>query len=174
MKLVKIFSILGLVMMAAACGSSQPTTGALGAYGVTGFPQNGVYPGGSVLIGGVRQVQGNYLQASAYVNAGDHITVNMTGMVYNVAAATCGTQWYNTITLTNPPGGSTLTPLTNVSVTFNGQAINGSLVAPSAGTVMLTATLDPSPFHVRCSDLYNNQIGNVVAYNVNLANVVTK
>ncbi len=175
MKLVKLFSILGLVVMASACGSSQPTsTAGYNAYGVPGYGYNTLPPGSTVLIGGITQVQGNYLQRSAFVNAGEKIIVNTTGVVYNVTSATCGSSWYNTIQLYNPPGGAALTPLSNIQVTFNGQVVNGSLVTPTTGTVVLTATLDPSPFNIRCTALYDNQLANITGYNVNLMSAVTK
>ena len=179
MKLVKIFSVLGLVVMAAACGSSQPTTYGLNSYGVpTGVPMPSG-PGGTgvVLIGGQKMVDtriyGNVLTATAYVNAGERINLNLSQATYGVYQATCGTQWYNTITVTNPPAGAPQ-PLSNVTVTLNGQVINGSTTASTSGNVTLTANLDPNAFHIRCTDLYNNQTATPVVYTVNLGYAVTK
>lgn len=179
MKLVNLFSILGLMAVVTACGSSQPTTGAMGnlAYNQSGYPypQNTGY--GALLIGGVKTVDatmyGNVLQATAYVNAGDRINVNLYGATYSVTAATCGSQWYNTVTIYNPPNGAPK-PLTNVTVTLNGQVVNGSATASAAGQVVLTANLDPSVFPINCSALYNNQAAVPKVYVVNLGNAVTK
>jgi hypothetical protein len=182
MKLVNMFSVLSLLVLVTACGSSQPVTGAAGnaaysPYGLNNtYPQNGSY--GSLLIGGTRQVDvmqtGPVLQVSAYVNAGDRINVNLAGITHSVQAATCGSQWYNTVTVYNPPAGAMPRPLTNVTVTLNGQAITGSTVASAAGTVILTATLDGAIFGINCSALYNNQVAVPRIYTVNLNNAVTR
>ena len=183
MKISQGILSLGFLSLAAimtACGSSQQQSGTIG-YSANGmYIPGGVqgYSSGQVVIGGTQTVNvaqsGNTLQATGYVNAGDRINVNLTNLTYRVSSATCGTKWYNTITIQNPPAGMTPKALKNVTVSLNGQVITGSVVAPTAGMVTLTATLDPNDFHIRCTDIYNNQVAAPQTYLVDLSYAVTK
>ena len=171
MKLVNIFSILGLVMIATACGSSQPTTTALG--GTTGYPQYGnTYGygsyGGSLFSGPygngtVTSTSASYT-ASVPVNAGDRLNVNLSTVTYDVSAY-CG----GIINLYSNLIGGGIQEAT-ASLTLNGQALNsGSIQAPAAGT--LTLTVNANPASINCPlgghpviSGYQFFIGNVVTH----------
>ena len=146
MKLVKIFSVLGLVLVATACGSSQPTTAFVGSNTSSVYPQNGNYGNGQALynsagqligyksstpiIYGSAQVQPS-LDSSYFpmqVNAGDRISYNLIGSYYKIGSTTA---FINTTfhEIHSIPDGS---------VTFNGSPITSGTVVPTAGTVAIS------------------------------------
>lgn len=156
MKLVNMFSILGLVAFATACGSSQPSTNNFGAYGNTGYPQygnGGNYSGGQALynssgvligykhvtslIAGTASVQAGYNAIfSAQVNAGDKITLNMSNATYEIGSTSCLGGLVNINTNLHQSHS-----LPSATLTLNGQAFSSGSVASSSGTLTLTAPL---------------------------------
>lgn len=157
MKLVNIVSVLGLVAMVVACGSSQPsTTAGFNSMTSPGYIQPGyvspgagqaIYNSSGVLIGykatvaiinhstSVTNGQSLQFQAPTAVNAGDRIYINTNQSYYQIGTTRClGVFNFNT-NLRTPH------PLTGASVTVNGQALSNGAVAPASGYVTLSAPL---------------------------------
>ena len=156
MKLVNMFSILGLVALATACGSSQPSTNNYGAFGNTGYPQygnSGNYSGGQALynssgvligykhvtslISGSASIQaGSNAIFNVQVNAGDKITLNMSNASYEIGSTSCLGGLVNINTNLHQAHA-----LSSAALTLNGQAFTSGSIASSAGTLTLTAPL---------------------------------
>jgi len=152
MKLVKIFSVLGLVLVATACGSSQPTTAVVGA-NTSAYSQYGnAYGNGQALYNSAGQIigykstttliagsgqayaqSGNGSYFPVNVNAGDQISYNTSGGAYKVGSTACLAGLITFTTNLNTPY-----PLSDSMVTFNGQPIANGAVVPSSGVIALS------------------------------------
>jgi hypothetical protein len=190
MKFFNLLSVLGLVAMATACGSSQNNATYpynYGAYG-SGYGYNTGYNGygsggmqtplyGSngqiigykvrtpVLGGYYPNITGTTFSQSVQVNAGDRLFVNLASASYGVSLAYCDgklADMYKT--------GNQTFPLTNMAISLNGQQIGGgyggAVTAQSSGSLTISATLNP--VNVSCGWLFGNHSAQVQSYFVNL------
>lgn len=169
MKLVKFFSILGVVAVVTACGSSQPSTGVYGnianPYGTNYYPQNGNnttgFGGGTVLVQGQTEVaataNGATVTYNFYVNAGDKPIIDLSQSKYQIYRTRCA--GFLTVTSNIHP----MVAITNASLSMNGQPVASGAAAPAAGMMTFTAQL--SPLSATCE---------VVSYGVYLVAAVRK
>lgn len=189
MKILNVFAILGLAAGLAACGSNQnnPNLGYNNGYaynptypgyqtGLPGYqtgPQTPLYQNGQIIgykstqplmSGSQQNGTGNTFQQSAQVNAGDRLRVNLSAATYGVAVAYCDGKLADSIKT-----GNRSFPLSNLSVSMNGQNLGsgGTFTVPTTGTVTLQAYLNP--IQVSCGWLFGNRNAQIMSYFVNLS-----
>jgi hypothetical protein len=181
MKLSKVLSVMGLIAVLTACGSSQPTNQTNGVvsplYGYnngynSGYNpyanQNGYnYGYGSPVFGMSQTVYGNTVQLSAPVNAGERINVNLSAATYRAGVAYCDGKVFDTSF-----SGGRERQLNNVTLTLNGQPITGTTQVTAAGTLVLTAYIEPGS--INCGWAYRYRPANVSSYIVNVGYAVTR
>jgi hypothetical protein len=170
MKFTNAFTILGLVLIATACGSSQPATGIANGYspyGSTSYPTTGGttynsqalynsagqligYKSTSSLISGSTEVASTDFQTSVSVNVGEKISVNLANSYYTIGRTLCaGFITFNTNFRTHHA-------IPNATLTLNGQTFTSGSVAPTAGTLVFSTQLSPlsANCEVKSYDLY--------------------
>lgn len=134
--------------MMSACGSSQPTTAAYGAYNPYGtgtYNQGGVTPGfntgNTVLVNGATEVaataNGGTVTYNFQLNSGDKPIIDLSQSYYKVYRTRCA-GIINVVSSFHPN-----VPLTNATVSMNGQNIASGTAAPASGMATFTAQLSP-------------------------------
>jgi hypothetical protein len=192
MKLVKLFSVLGLVTMMVACGSGQPVTGMYGnqydPYGTYNYGQTGSIGGGQAiygsngqLIGYKRQISLFNGQSSYYGSTGAYLVPassisNLT--INSEVSVNAGEKiYFNPMNANYRINNSTClggiintygninppTPITEGIISIGGEELANGMPAPTSGVVTLSAEL--SPLSAMCT---------VQQYIVSLKNAVYK
>ncbi len=159
MKILKGLSVLGIVAISSACGSSNNTA----LVPTAGQVQTSTSTTGTAISGTTVALQGGAgtmtvapiaalvsysptaYTVSATVNAGDRINFNPAASSYNIYQATCSSG----ITANLNSSYSTQ-PQVPFTVTFNGQPITSGTIAPVTGTVTVSATLASSGHGASC------------------------